>query len=92
MKQIWPSKSDTQIKALLGLTPMIGKNDTGPITDQAVARQILSYAQQNHVNSIGFWSVGRDNGNCPGGGVSPTCSGVSQSLYEFTNIFKAYGG
>jgi hypothetical protein len=92
MKQIWPSKSDAQIKALLGLTPMIGRNDTGPTTDQAVARQILAYAQQNHVASIGFWSVGRDNGNCPGGGVSPTCSGISQSLYEFTNIFKAYGG
>lgn len=92
MKQIWPSKSDAQIKALLGLTPMIGRNDTGPITDQAVARQILAYAQQNHVSSIGFWSVGRDNGSCPGGGVSPTCSSISQSLYEFTNIFKAYGG
>lgn len=92
MKQIWPSKSDAQIKALLGLTPMIGRNDTGPITDQAVARQILAYAQQNHVSSIAFWSVGRDNGSCPGGGVSPTCSSISQSLYEFTNIFKAYGG
>ncbi|MEV6644732.1 cellulose binding domain-containing protein [Amycolatopsis sp. NPDC051371] len=92
MRTIWPSKSDAQIKALLGLTPMIGRNDTGSVTDQAAARQLLSFAQANHVASIGFWSAGRDNGGCPGGGAVATCSGISQSLYEFTNIFKAYTG
>ncbi|GAA1658273.1 cellulose binding domain-containing protein [Fodinicola feengrottensis] len=90
MKTIWPSKSDAQIKAMLGLTPMIGHNDTGPVTDQAAARELLSFAQANHVASIGFWSVGRDNGGCPNGGVVATCSGIPQSTYEFTNIFKAY--
>ncbi|GAB3138548.1 hypothetical protein GCM10027258_15930 [Amycolatopsis stemonae] len=92
LKTIWPAKSDSEIKGLLGLTPMIGRNDTGPITDQAAARQLLSFAQANHVASIGFWSVGRDNGGCPGGGAVPNCSGISQSQYEFTNIFKAYTG
>ncbi|VVJ23826.1 Chitinase (EC [Amycolatopsis camponoti] len=92
LKTIWPSKSDAEVKALLGLTPMIGRNDTGPVTDQAAARQLLSFAQANHVASIGFWSAGRDNGGCPGGGAVATCSGISQSLYEFTNIFKAYTG
>jgi hypothetical protein len=92
MKQIWPSKSDADLKRMLGLTPMIGRNDTGPTTTQAIARQILSYAQSNHVGYIGFWSTGRDNGGCPNGGVSPTCSGISQSTYEFTNIFKAFTG
>jgi len=90
MKQIWPSKSDAQIKAMLGITPMIGKNDTGPTTTQADARQLLSFAQSNNIGRIGFWSVGRDNGGCPNGSVSPTCSGISQSAYEFTTIFKAY--
>ncbi|GLZ35429.1 chitinase [Lentzea sp. NBRC 105346] len=92
MKQIWPSQSDAQLKARLGLTPMIGKNDTGMTTTQADARKVLAYAQTNHVNRIGFWSVGRDNGGCPNGSVSPSCSGISQSTWEFTNIFKAYTG
>jgi len=92
MKTIWPAKSDAEIKGLLGLTPMIGRNDTGSVTDQAAARQLLAYAQANHVASIGFWSAGRDNGGCPGGGAVATCSGIAQSLYEFTNIFKAYTG
>jgi hypothetical protein len=92
MKQIWPGKSDADLKRMLGLTPMIGKNDTGPTTTQDVARQVLSYAQSNHVGYIGFWSVGRDNGGCPNGSVSPTCSGISQSTYEFTDIFKGFTG
>ncbi|GIG70173.1 cellulose binding domain-containing protein [Phytomonospora endophytica] len=92
MRTIWPGKSDAQIKAQLGVTPMIGRNDTGMTTTQAHARALLSWAQSNHIGFIGFWSIGRDNGTCPGGGVSPSCSGISQSLYEFTNIFKGFAG
>lgn len=32
MKQIWPGKSDADLRRMLGLTPMIGRNDTGPTT------------------------------------------------------------
>lgn len=92
MRRIWPGKSDAELKGMLGLTPMIGKNDTGPTTTQAVARQLLDYAQANHVGSIGFWSVGRDNGGCPNGTVSPTCSGIAQDTYEFTKVFMAFHG
>jgi hypothetical protein len=92
MRTIWPSKSDAQLKASLGLTPMIGRNDTGMTTTQADARKVLDYARANHVGRIAFWSAGRDNGSCAGGGVSPTCSGISQSTWEFTNLFKVYTG
>ncbi|WP_186762801.1 glycoside hydrolase family 18 protein [Lentzea tibetensis] len=92
MRQIWPTLSDAQLKARLGLTPMIGKNDTGMTTTQSDARKVLAYAQANHVNRIGFWSVGRDNGGCPTGQVSPSCSGISQANWEFTNIFKSFTG
>ncbi|MCG8928271.1 cellulose binding domain-containing protein [Lentzea sp. CC55] len=91
MRAIWPSKSDAQLKALLGLTPMIGRNDTGPTTTQDDARKVLEYAKANHVGRVAFWSAGRDKG-CPGGGVSPTCSGISQANWEFTNLFKTYTG
>jgi hypothetical protein len=92
MKQIWPGRSDAQLKQMLAITPMIGKNDTGPTTTQADAQRLLAFARTNHISRIGFWSVGRDNGGCPNGSVSPTCSGISQSAYEFTNIFKAFTG
>ncbi|MFI7045859.1 carbohydrate binding domain-containing protein [Streptosporangium sandarakinum] len=92
MKTVWPAKTDAQLKKMLGLTPMIGKNDTGMTTTQANARKLLSWANTNHVGFIGFWSAGRDNGGCPNGQVSPTCSGVAQSPWEFTGIFKGFTG
>ncbi|SNS68017.1 Fibronectin type III domain-containing protein [Streptosporangium subroseum] len=92
MKTVWPSRSDAQLRKLLGLTPMIGKNDTGMTTTQADARKLLTWANANHVAFVGFWSSARDNGGCTGGQVSPTCSGISQSSWEFTNIFKGFTG
>jgi chitinase len=92
MKAIWTGKTDAQLYAMLGVTPMIGRNDSGMTTTQADANKVLSFARSNHIASIGFWSLGRDNGGCPSGGVSPTCSGISQSAWEFTDIFKGYAG
>ncbi|MGW3348470.1 carbohydrate binding domain-containing protein [Nonomuraea rubra] len=92
MKGVWPAKSDAQLKRMLGVTPMIGKNDTGMTTTQADARKLLGWANANHIGFVGFWSAARDNGGCPDGRVSPTCSGIAQSSYEFTNIFKGFTG
>ncbi|HEV2781610.1 MAG TPA: cellulose binding domain-containing protein [Actinophytocola sp.] len=92
LRQIWPGKSDGELKRMLGVTPMIGRNFNGKIFTQAHARQLVGWATTNHIGLLAFWSVGRDNGGCPGGGVSATCSGISQSTYEFTNIFKGFRG
>ncbi|WP_394825344.1 chitinase [Pendulispora albinea] len=89
-RDVWPNKTDAELRAIFGVTPMIGRNDTGMTTTQAHARKLLAWSKSNNIAFIGFWSVGRDNGGCPNGRVSPTCSGISQSLYEFTNIFKAF--
>ena len=71
---------------------MIGRNFNGKIFTQDHARKLVNWATSNHIGRLAFWSVGRDNGGCPGGGVSPTCSGISQSTYEFTNLFKSFSG
>jgi hypothetical protein len=92
MAQIWPEKSSADLHRMLGVTPMIGRNDTGPIFTQANARQLVTWANGNHIGQLGFWSVGRDNGGCPNGGVSPTCSSISQTTFEFTGIFGGFTG
>ncbi|UBU15388.1 carbohydrate binding domain-containing protein [Nonomuraea gerenzanensis] len=92
MKGVWPGRTDAQLRRMLGVTPMIGKNDTGMTTTQADARKLLAWANANHIGFVGFWSAARDNGGCPDGRVSPTCSGIAQSSYEFTNIFKGFTG
>jgi hypothetical protein len=92
MAQIWPEFSSARVHRMLGVTPMIGRNDTGPIFNQADAQKLIMWANGNHIGLVAFWSVGRDNGGCPGGGVSPSCSSISQSQYEFTKIFGGFTG
>ena len=89
---IWTDRSEQQIYAMLGLTPMIGVNDTGPVTTAADARTVLAYAERTGLGFLRFWSVNRDNGDCAAGKLSSTCSGIDQQEYAFTRIFAGYRG
>jgi hypothetical protein len=92
MAQIWPEKTAAQRRRMLGVTPMIGRNFNGRIFQIEDGNQLVAWANANDIGLLAFWSVGRDNGGCPGGGVSPTCSSIAQSTYQFTNIFKGFTG
>ncbi|MBN1409429.1 MAG: hypothetical protein JW969_01200, partial [Spirochaetales bacterium] len=77
----------------IGITPMIGQNDSqGEIFTLSNASEVLNFGNNTSwVVLLAFWSVGRDNGDCAGQSyASPICSGVSQSLFEYTNTFKPF--
>jgi chitodextrinase len=76
----------------LGITPMIGVNDSaGETFTLANASSLVSWANSNGITELAFWSVGRDNGGCPGGGAaSPSCSGISQSNFQFSSIMHGF--
>jgi chitinase len=94
LQTIFPSKTSSQLWSMVGITPMIGQNDTsGEIFSLSNEAQVLSFAQTNKIGELSFWEVSRDNGNCAGStGASPTCSGLSQSTYAFVNAFKVFSG
>jgi chitodextrinase len=78
---------------MIGVTPMIGQNDVqGEIFTLANASAFVTWARgQNYINRLAFWSMSRDNGGCPGQTfASPTCSGVSQSTWQFSSIFNGF--
>ncbi|MFD8391403.1 carbohydrate binding domain-containing protein [Streptomyces sp. NPDC059680] len=78
--------------ANLGITPMIGKNDDGSTFTPADARTVESFAAQNGVGRLAFWSVNRDQ-QCSGSANSlPTCSEISQNSLAFTDAFVPYEG
>lgn len=80
------------LNARVGITPMIGVNDTpGETFTLDDARVVLNYAlaNSNSVGLLAFWSVGRDNGSCSGT-VSPLCSGIAQKEWDFTRIFQKF--
>lgn len=92
LQKIFPSKSSSQLWSMVGITPMIGQNDSaGEIFSLDDAKQVLAFAQQNKIGELAFWEVSRDNGGCAGQATaSPTCSGVSQDNYAYISIFKAF--
>jgi hypothetical protein len=92
LHNMFPSKSSSQLWSMVGITPMIGQNDSaGEIFGLSDASQVLSFAQSNKIGEIAFWEVSRDNGGCAGSTTaSDSCSGVSQSTYQYTGIFKPF--
>lgn len=84
---IWTDRDAAGIYAMLGVTPMIGVNDTGAVTTIADARTLADYARTKGLAFLRFWSVNRDNGDCAEGTLSGTCSGITQEEYAFTSLF-----
>jgi hypothetical protein len=76
----------------LGLTPMVGVNDSpGETFTLANASSLVAWARTSGVPMLGLWSVGRDNGNCAGAAVaSPACSSLAQSPYQFAATFRTF--
>jgi chitodextrinase len=73
--------------ANIGITPMIGNNDSaGETVTTANAQTIVNWAHSNGIGRLAFWSIGRDQ-PCANGGVSPNCSGLAGSALDFTKIF-----
>ena len=86
---VWPSMTYANI----GVTPMIGINDdSAEDFTEADARSLVSFAQQNHLGRLAFWSVDRDQ-PCAGSANSLSqCSEISQSSLDFTRIFTQFTG
>lgn len=92
LANIFTGKSDAELWAMEGITPMIGQNDSpGEVFSMADAQQVLSFATQHQLGELSFWSAGRDNGGCANAGyASPSCSGLVQNPWDFTKAFEAY--
>jgi chitinase len=73
----------------IGVTPMIGHNDTASeVFYQQDAQKLLTWAQDSSwMRFIAMWSVNRDNGN---GGNLNLSTGIQQTDFEFTGIFKVF--
>jgi len=71
----------------IGITVMIGENDTGEIFSLADARYLNRHVKTyfKWVKRLSFWSLNRDNGNKRSMEKS---SMIDQELFEFSRIFE----
>ncbi len=90
LKALYPAKTDAQLWAMTGVTPMLGQNDDGQIYNQAAARQLVTFAQQHHLGELAFWETTRDANACMG--ALYKCTNIAQTPYEFSKIFSQYTG
>ncbi len=87
---LYPGKTTAQLDAMIGVTPMIGYDDLSEVFQLSDASLLLNYAQTSGINEIAFWSAARDVA-CPAGQegtTQNTCSGLVQTPFEFSGIFK----
>ncbi|MFG1602715.1 chitinase [Actinoplanes sp. NPDC049265] len=81
--------SDATAYAHMGISGMNGLSDQQEKTDPATWTRIRDYAKSKGLARFTFWAVNRDR-PCPGGGVVSDCSGIDQSVWQFTSISAGF--
>jgi Cellulose binding domain/Bacterial Ig domain/Calx-beta domain/Glycosyl hydrolases family 18 len=83
------AKTSTQLWQMIGITPMIGVNDdTNEVFDEAAARQLTAFAQQQGMGRISMWSLNRDTQGTAKNSVDDESSSITQGAFDFSKIFE----
>ena len=84
-------KDDLELWGMIGVTPMIGKNQAARETfTLKTAAALIDFLRKHQVGRLSFLTVNRDRPCGVGDGIkkaSGTCSGIDQIKYEFAKLF-----
>jgi hypothetical protein len=87
-----PHKSHAQLWRMVGITPMIGRNEgNDELFTLDDARRLLAWSEKRDIGMLGIWSVARDH-TCidNSSAVSPECSSIPQADYAFSTLLQAF--
>ena len=84
LQSLYPSKSEIDLYKMIGITPMIGRNDDNTVFALSDAKIVATYAQQKGIGLLAFWAIQRDQ---VGTGELAVYSQVNKNNFEFTNVF-----
>jgi hypothetical protein len=82
--------SDAAAFRMLGVTPMLGVNDDSGVFGLSDARDLVAFANGNHIGFLSFWETNRDKNACTGPLFQ--CTNVSQAPFDFSKIFAGFTG
>ncbi|GAA0916024.1 cellulose binding domain-containing protein [Virgisporangium aurantiacum] len=82
--------SDAAAFRMVGVTPMLGKNDDNGTFSQSDARDLIAFANANRLGLVSFWEANRDRNACTGALFQ--CTNVPQTPFEFSRIFATFTG
>jgi chitinase len=90
IKGIYTGKTDAQLWAMVGITPMIGVNDVqSEVFRQSDATQVTAFAKEKGLGLLAYWALQRD---MPGGTDYNNYSLVNDYPYEFYKLMSSGGG
>ncbi|TDW24065.1 chitinase [Kribbella kalugense] len=84
--------SDDTAYRHMGISSMNGKTDDGETVRLQDYKTMLAYAQQHHLARFTFWAVNRDRACGGSNNDGDSCSGISQSQYDFTKVAAQFHG
>jgi chitinase len=87
LMSIAPGLTQAQAWGMLGVIPMIGKNDDAEIFSLDDAKTVADFAKANGLGRVSFWSIDRDQ-VCSGGADFNTCSTVQSANFAFHDVLK----
>jgi hypothetical protein len=91
LQRLYPSLSAARIHEMMGITPMIGQNDTeNEVFYARDATMLDQYARQNGIGMVADWSLNRDRPK-PGANpidtvANPNWSGIASTDLEFAGL------
>jgi hypothetical protein len=84
IKKIWT----TYTYANIGITPMIGDNDTpGETFSYADAETVVAFAKSKGVKRLAFWALNRDQACGASDDAPNTCTNLAQDPLDYTDAF-----
>ncbi|MFL6112115.1 MAG: cellulose binding domain-containing protein [Catenulispora sp.] len=94
LKAVYPNADDARLWAMIGITPMIGANDTqGEVFEVADARVVEQFAAQHHIGRLAMWSLTRDKACAqPSTQADTACSAIRQDAYDFAHTLGVFTG
>jgi Glycosyl hydrolases family 18 len=90
---LYPHRSTWRLWRMEGITLLPGIDDfprRTEVTYLSEAQDVMYYAQTHPISLITIWAIQRDKGGCPGAIDSNSCSGITQSRWEFSHLLEAY--
>ncbi|NMO92178.1 hypothetical protein [Actinomycetospora sp. TBRC 11914] len=92
LQAMWPGSEPADVAARVGVTLMVGRNDTDATTTVADAQAVVAGAERAGYGFVGEWSLLRDNGGCAGADEEQDdCSGIDQGDWAFTHALQRFG-
>ncbi|GAA0562009.1 hypothetical protein GCM10010172_51450 [Paractinoplanes ferrugineus] len=89
IKQVY-GNSDAAAFQMVGVTPMLGVNDDQGKFLPSDARDLIAFANANHLGFVSYWEANRDKNACTGALFQ--CTNVAQTPFEFSKIFAGFTG